>query len=415
MEKLFYQDIHLTDFEALVTECVLDEKRNLYRILLDRTAFFPEEGGQVADRGVLIEENDAEKLSSAQLPAKNTEDNAESPAVHTLEDVTIEGDLIYHYTTSPIPANTRVRGLVDWAQRFDFMQQHTGEHIISGLVHKHYGYNNVGFHLGLSEVTLDFNGVLSLEQLRSIEKEANDAVWANLPVSVSFPSPEKLSCMNYRSKLELTENVRIVEIPDIDTCACCAPHVENTGMIGLIKITNVQSHRGGVRVNILCGGRALSDYTEKQDAVSSVSSLLSAKQDAIPQAVTRLLEESAQRKNRANTLQAQLLSLKLGSLPAPSEIENVLIFVGDMDNIAMRNAVNSLTETYKGYCGIFSGEEEEANSPSDFRFIIGSASKDCKSLAAKLRQRFGAKGGGSAPMIQGSIAASEEELRAFFQ
>lgn len=399
MEKLFYQDIHITDFDALVIKCSFDEKRKLYGILLDRTAFFPEEGGQVADRGVLVEKNDASECSS----------------VHTVEDVTIEKDLIYHYTSSPISEGTAVRGQVDWAQRFDFMQQHTGEHILSGLVHKHYGYNNVGFHLGLSEVTLDFNGILSPEQLRAIEKEANDAVWANLPVSVSFPSTEELSRINYRSKLELTENIRIVEIPGIDVCACCAPHVESTGMIGLIKITNVQSHRGGIRINILCGGRALSDYTEKQDAVSSVSSLLSAKQDAIPQAVTRLLEESAQRKRKANTLQAKLLSLKLLSLPAPSETENVLLFVGDLDNIAMRGAVNSLTEKYTGYCCIFSGEEETANTPCNFRFIIGSSEKDCKALAGELRQRFGAKGGGSAPMIQGSITASEEDLRAFFQ
>lgn len=384
MEKLFYKDVHKTDFQATVSGCLRDEKSGHYLVTLDRTAFFPEEGGQLADKGTL----DGQEVL----------------------DVQIKNDVIYHAVAQEIPAGRTLEGHVDWEQRFDFMQQHSGEHIVSGLVHSRYGYDNVGFHLGLSDVTLDFNGSLSLEQLREIEKEANNAVWRNLPILVTFPDQETLSRLEYRSKLELTKDVRIVEIPGVDTCACCAPHVDSTGQIGLIKVTSVQSHRGGVRVTILCGRRALADYTQKQDSVSAISSLLSAKQHQVADAVARLLTENANRKERTNKLQADLLALEMKRLPEPDVSPNVLLFVDDLDTIAMRNAVNSLVDRYPGFCGIFAGNDGEG-----YRFIIGSSCQDCKQLAERLRQDFQAKGGGTAPMIQGSMTASAEAIRSFFQ
>lgn len=384
MEKLFYTDIHTTDFEASVTECTFDAPSGIYKALLDRTAFFPEEGGQLADKGTLNG-----------LPVQN---------------VQIKNDLIYHYIPEPLPVGRTVSGHVDWDRRFDFMQQHSGEHIISGLVHRHFGYDNVGFHLGLTDVTLDFNGALSMEQLHAVEAEANKAVWTNLPILISFPEKHALEQMRYRSKIELAGAVRIVEIPGIDTCACCAPHTDTTGQIGLIKITNVQSHRGGVRVNILCGGRAVADYTEKQSGVFAVSALLSAKQNEIAGAVTRLQEENAKRKERCNELQSELLQLQMRALPAPFEAENNVLFTGSLDHIAMRNAVNSLTEKYKGYCCIFAQDNEE-----DYRFIIGSSSKDCRSVTDALRRTLQAKGGGTAPMVQGSVSAPRDSIEACLQ
>lgn len=382
--KIYYDNVHQTEFEARVLECAVEEKTGRYRIILDKTAFFPEEGGQVADAGFL----DGQKVL----------------------DVQIKDDIIYHYTQAPLSEGHTVRGRVDWAQRFDFMQQHTGEHILSGLVNTHYGYDNVGFHLGLSEVTLDFNKSLSLEQLRAIEVQANQAVWADLPVHVSTPSPDALSQMTYRSKIALDKDVRIVEIPGVDMCACCAPHVESTGQIGLIKIISAQSHRGGVRVTILCGNRALSDYTKKQDAVSEISALLSARPEDTPQAVKRLLSENAALKARAGQLQAKLLSQQIKDLPSPEETDHVVLFTGDLDSIALRNAVNTLTKDYPGFCAIFAGDDK-----SGYRYVIGSAGKDCRELAQRLGQRFQAKGGGSAPMVQGSISAPESDIRAFFQ
>jgi len=389
MKKLFYEDAHMTTFSAIVTECLYDEKKNVYKIVLDQTAFFPEEGGQVADKGTLTFVD-------------------EEKTVHTfpLLDAHIKEDIIYHYVEKEIPIGTVVTGEVDWEQRFDFMQQHTGEHIISGLVNRYFGFDNVGFHLGLQEVTLDFNGTLSLEQLRKIEQKANEAIWKNLPIEISYPIAEALQSLVYRSKLDITENVRIVTIPGYDVCACCAPHVDSTGQIGIIKITNVQSHRGGVRVNILCGKRALNDYTVKQDNAATISASLSVKQDLISNGVERLKEENFKQKEMINTLQANILNQLATTLPAPAESSHAVLFVEPMDDIAIRNLINELVPKYSGYVGVFWGNDTDG-----YRYIVGSSTLDCRDLAATLREKFNAKGGGKAPMIQGTILATKEQIK----
>lgn len=404
MKKLYYEDVHMTEFEATVTECTYDEKKKIYKVVLDQTAFFPEEGGQIADKGTItfVQNGGLTAIKDEAASAKKTE--LESTQV-VLLDVHIKNDIIYHYVEKEIPVGTVVAGHVDWNQRFDFMQQHSGEHIISGLVNKHFGYDNVGFHLGLQEVTLDFNGVLTLEQLREIELLANQAVWKNLPVDIAYPSSEELQVLEYRSKLDLTENVRIVTIPGYDVCACCAPHVDTTGQIGMIKITNVQSHRGGVRVNILCGNRALNDYTIKQDNAASISAALSVKQDLISDGVARLKEENFKQKEVINRLQATILKNLAKNLPAPEENPHAILFVEPMDDIAIRNLINELVPKYSGYVGIFWGNDTEG-----YRYIVGSSTLDCRELATALREKFGAKGGGKAPMIQGNVIATKEQI-----
>ena len=393
MKKLYYEDVHMTEFEATVTECIYDEKKKVYKIVLDQTAFFPEEGGQVADKGTLtfVEQTGVEPVS---LP---------------LLDAHIKQDIIYHYVEKEIPVGTVVKGNVDWEQRFDFMQQHSGEHIISGLVNKQYGFDNVGFHLGLQEVTLDFNGVLTLDELREIEMKANEAIWKNLPINIAFPSSEELSALEYRSKLDLTENVRIVTIPGYDTCACCAPHVDTTGQIGMIKITNVQSHRGGIRVNILCGNRALKDYTVKQNNAATISAALSVKQDLIADGVERLKEENFKQKEVMNRLQATILKNMADNLPTPDESNHAILFVEPMDDIAIRNLINDLVPKYSGYVGVFWGNDTDG-----YRYIVGSSTLDCRELATALRENFGAKGGGKAPMIQGNVMATKEQIKTIF-
>ena len=383
MRKLFYENVTITDFTATVVSCEAAEDGKQYRVLLDATAFFPEEGGQSADKGTLNE-----------LPVL---------------DVQIKNDLIYHYISEPLEPGTSVTGHVDWEQRFDFMQQHSGEHIVSGLVHERFGYNNVGFHLSLNEVTLDFDGELTPAQVREIELRANGIIYRNLPVEITYPSKEELANLSYRSKIEIEGQVRIVTIPDVDVCACCAPHVAHTGEIGMIKITNCQSHRGGVRLNILCGARALADYNKKQDSVTAVSVALSAKQDLIADAVLKLKEDMLRQQERINTLQAQLLNFRVSTLPAPSESENAVLFVDKMDTIAIRNTVNQLVENYTGYCGVFSGDEE-----TGYSFIVGSKHKDCKELAQIFRNEFGAKCGGNSPMIQGSVIATQTKIQTIF-
>lgn len=381
MRKLFYEDINITDFTATVVSCEPAEDGKQYRVLLGATAFFPEEGGQSADKGTL---NDLPVL-----------------------DVQIKDDLIYHYVAKAIPAGSTVTGHVNWEQRFDFMQQHSGEHIVSGLVHNRFGYNNVGFHLSNNEVTLDFNGELTAEQLKEIEFRANEIIYQNLPVEITYPSKEELSRLSYRSKIEIEGQVRIVTIPGVDVCACCAPHVATTGAIGMIKITSCQSHRGGVRLTILCGKRALEDYNKKQDSVTAVSVALSAKQELIADAVLKLKEDILRQKERTNALQAQYLSLCISTLPDPAQTKNAVLFVDPMDTIAIRNTVNELVERYTGYCAVFAGSEAEG-----YQFIAGSKLADCKLLAQTLRTEFGAKCGGNTPMIQGSIIASKEHIEA---
>ena len=381
MEKIFYKDTHILDFEATVCECQKDN--NTYLILLDRTAFFPEEGGQPADTGTL---------------------NG-----YSVKDVSIQHDMIYHHMDVPFEVGTQVTGHVDWERRFDFMQQHSGEHIISGLLHKHYGFTNVGFHLGLTDVTLDFDGSINMDALHKIESEANKIIWQNLPVKTYFPDKEDLLLMKYRSKIEIDGAVRIVEIPGVDVCACCAPHVERTGEIGLIKITGVQSHRGGVRINILCGARAQNDYHQKQESVNSLSALLSAKPELVVEAVKKLQDDSLKQRETLNLLANQLLQLQITALPEPESCPNPILFVELSNPIAIRNTVNELTGRYSGYCGIFNGNEADG-----YRFIIGSHSLDCRTLASRLQERFGAKGGGTAPMIQGNVRATRDELFSFF-
>lgn len=379
MEKLFYQDTRMIDFDATVTDCLQDEKG--WFIVLDRTAFFPEEGGQTADKGTI---NDKEVL-----------------------DVQIKEDIIYHLMSEPLEIGTKVTGLVDWKQRLDFMQQHSAEHILSGLLYKHYGFHNVGFHLSVNEVTMDFDGQLSLEQLREIEREANEIVWKDVPVYAYFPSAEELEGMEYRSKSEIEGDVRIVEIVGVDACACCAPHVSFTGEIGVIKIVNAMNHRGGMRLTLLCGGRALKDYTFRQDTFSVLTAMLSAKPEKIIEAVKRLQDETLALKNTSNDLANQLMQLKLASLPAPETTENVTLFVKVSNMVAIRNTVNELTEKYAGYCAVFSGNDSDG-----YNFIIGSKSKDCREIAKLLREKLSAKGGGTAPMVQGSIQASKAKIEA---
>lgn len=390
MEKLFYIDTHILDFTATILESIPDENGRGYWLVLDQTAFFPEEGGQSADKGTI---NGLDVL-----------------------DVQIKEDVIYHLIptdsshadTCYLPGQI-ITGHVDWEQRFDFMQQHSGEHIISGLLHKHFGFRNVGFHLSLNEVTLDFDQSISLETLRDIEKEANKIVYQNLPVHATFPSKEVLEQLNYRSKIEISGAVRIVEIPGVDICACCAPHVESTGQIGIIKITNVQSHRGGVRINILCGNRALADYTEKQTTVSALCGMLSSKPELLTENVKRVMDETLIWKDKSNTLAQQLLQLQLDALPSPDKQSSPLLFTELENPIAVRNAVNSLCQTYSGYCGIFTG-----NDACGYQFIIGSSGLDCRTLATDLRSTLEAKCGGSAPMIQGSVKADRQTLERFF-
>lgn len=381
MKKLYDKDSYLKEFTATVVSCE-QKSDTTYRVVLDRTAFFPEGGGQTGDIGWL---NDVE-----------------------VTDTREKDGVIYHETKAPIETGTQVVGKIDFAVRYDKMQQHTGEHILSGIVCATYGYNNVGFHLSSEITTLDFDGELSAEQVRELEFKANEMIYANIPVQVKFPAKDELSMMEYRSKIEIEGQVRIVEIPGVDRCACCAPHVKMTGEIGLIKIVSSDRHRGGCRMTIVCGMRALKDYQQKQESVGKVSAALSAKPDKIAEAVAHLQEQQAKLREQLNHIQAMYLESKLEKIQPEEKV--VCIFEESLDSIAMRNFVNGAMERCDGVCGAFIGSDE-----CGYHYILGSKTVDVREVSKKLNEKFAGKGGGKPQMVQGSLKGSAGDVLALLE
>ncbi|MCI8558344.1 MAG: hypothetical protein HFI19_11375 [Lachnospiraceae bacterium] len=373
--KLYYENSCQKDFTATVINC--EAIGDAYRICLDQTAFFPEGGGQSGDIGFL---NDCQVVDTQ-------EENA----------------LIWHYTKCPLAPGTQVAGHLNWETRFERMQQHSGEHIVSGLVHKHFHYNNVGFHLGETEVTLDFDGPITKDELVKIEQEANQAVWDNIPIEITYPDKNELKTLKYRSKIEIQGQVRIVTIPEIDVCACCAPHVSYTGEIGLIKLTHIQTHRGGVRIYLSAGSRALADYQEKERNTKAISVLLSAKEDDTARAVERLKQENFNLFGKILQLEKALIEQKAALVPEGTK--DIAFFEKELDNNTAREFVNLLTRHCTGTACVFTGDDTDG-----YRYILGSAIEDVRPLCRKLNEAFQGKGGGKAEMAQGSLHGTREAI-----
>ncbi len=373
-EKLFYQDGYRKEFQAKVLSC--EKVKEQYQVVLDGTAFFPEGGGQYGDIGWLDE----------------------TEVLDTRE----KGGIIYHTVASPLEAGTTVTGRLNWEVRFDRMQQHTGEHIISGIVHSRFGYDNVGFHLGEDYCTMDFNGCISKEELREIELEANRAVFANLGVGITYPSKEELIAMEYRSKIEIEGQVRIITIPGYDVCACCAPHLGSTGEIGLIKLVHMMNYKGGERITMLCGFRALADYDRKDENTKAISALLSAKEREV--AVARLKEEAGSLKGKIASLQQKMLAYRAAEIPVEEDV--AAVFDSGLSGNAPRELMNLLLNKGAKVCAVFAGDEEKG-----YRYVIGSKETDVRPLCKRINDAFGGRGGGKPEMVQGSLSGSEEAIR----
>ena len=391
-KKLYYEDAYATEFDAVVVSCeekvienkIVNEQTEgletvVYQIVLDQTMFFPEEGGQSPDKGVLGGAN--------------------------VLDVQIKKDMITHTVDKPLEVGATVHGVLDWNHRFSNMQQHSGEHIFSGTVNRLYGYNNVGFHLSDNIVTMDFNGVLTEEDVAKVEYLVNETIVKNLPIMISYPSKEELAVMEYRSKIEIEGQVRIVTVEGVDVCACCAPHVRRTGEIGMFKVMSVQNHRGGVRISMLCGYRALEAFREKAGIITQLMDSLTVSQELLYDRVEKLKSSNQDYKYRLASAKQRLIEIKMAEIPTGQR--DVILFEQDIENLVMRNAVNELTAKHSGICGVFVGSDEEG-----YSFIIGSANADCTQVAAVLREKTAAKCGGKKLMIQGSVQASEQKLRA---
>lgn len=376
--RLFDQDSYMQSFDATVLTCEPEGDR--FAVVLDRTAFFPEEGGQSADSGT---------LGGAQVL-----------------DVQEKDGVIYHYTNTALLPGESVHGQLDFAQRYRKMQIHSGEHIISGLMHRKYGYSNVGFHLG-GEITMDFDGELSREQLNEIETEANAIIYANVAITAEYPSAEILVATAYRSKLELSENVRLVTIGTYDVCACCAPHVARTGEIGMIKLLDAIRYKGGMRIHFLCGFAALEHYRKTWQDVATLSAMLSVPQSEVVQGAQKREAELDKRAATISGLRRQLLDYKIAALEQTEG--NLCIFTDDPDMLSLRLLVNAGVPKCTGICAAFSG-----NDHGGYRYIMGAADADLKASAKQINAALGGKGGGSAQMIQGSCNATEQVIREFF-
>lgn len=375
--KLYEKDAYIKEFTATVIDCISAD--NAFKIILDKTAFFPEGGGQAADIGMLGNTN--------------------------VFDVQIENGAIYHYTNEPIEIGSEVIGKIDYDRRFNFMQNHTGEHIVSGIAHKLFGVNNVGFHLGEELVTIDFDKELIREQLDKIEYLANQKVWQNLPVKAYLPTEKELKKTEYRSKKEIDGAVRLVEIKDTDICACCAPHVKNTGEIGVIKLLDTEKMRGGIRIVLKCGNFALQDYKNKYQNVSQISTLLSAKQENACEAVKKLEEKCTIANQKITELKKKIADMAVSAAAQ----DDTCIFVDGCDVKELQLLADKLHKKFGGIRAVFS------ENTGNFSFAICAEDDELQELFAKFKSQFTVRGGGRGGMVQGTVEATSESINLFFE
>lgn len=378
-EKLYYLDAYIKEFEATVLDSYKDDER--FAVILDRTAFFPEEGGQSADTG---------SIGSARVLDAREKDGA-----------------LIHYVDSPLEKGKTYFCSLDFEDRFEKMQCHTAEHIISGAINRLFGLDNVGFHLGKYEVTMDVNGYLTREQLDEIELIANRAVFDNVPVKTYFPSSDELGSLNYRSKLDLTENVRLVEVEGYDLCACCAPHVAMTGEIGLVKILDFEKHRGGLRINIAAGYRALRDYREKYRNVLKASALFSEPQPTVADAAEAFL--SSYEELKAKLKAARLHNARLEAKLIPECTGSYVAYYPEMTPDEMREIVNVAKAKVGRILVVLTGSDK------DYKYVMTSERVDLGSIYKDANSKLLGRGGGRDNMIQGSFSVDLEAIEAYFK
>lgn len=377
-DKLYYQDAFLASFSCTVLDC--RKEKDSWAVILDRTAFYPEGGGQSADHGSL--------------------------GGVAVRDVREKGGEILHFCAGPLEAGAKVEGHIDWDRRFDLMQQHSGEHIVSGILCHKFGCDNVGFHIGHELVTIDFNTMLSTDDMLLVEKLANQYIWEDNAVRITWPAPEELKDMEYRSKKELTGQVRIVSWPGADCCACCGTHVARSGQVGLVKLISCQKFRDGVRIEMAAGGRALAWINRIAGQNTKVSQMLSAKPEDTAASVERMQKDIFQLKGRVMELEerdfARLAELYAGK-------GDVLLFQGPMAAESLRKLCGMVKETCLGRCAVFAGDG------SGFQYAIGQdGGGDLRFFVKELNRALDGRGGGKPDFVQGSVKAGETQIREFF-
>ena len=377
--KLYETDPYVQTFTATVLVCTPAGEQ--FAVQLDRTAFYPEGGGQPCDTGAL--------------------------GTALVTDVQEHGGVITHTVSAALPVGQTVEGRIDWARRRDHMEQHTGEHILSGTLHRLFGAENVGFHIGSPAVRMDMSVPLTAGQLAEAEAQANAVIRADAPVRCWYPAPEDLAKLTYRSKKEIDGAVRLVDAGGADLCACCGTHVSSAGQIGLVKLVSVQKFRDGVRIELLCGGRAL-DYLSRVDIQNkAVSNLLSAKAGETAHGVQRLLEENAALKSRILTMEEQhFAALAHGCAGAG----DVVLFEDDLSPDALRRLCDTVLGECQGRCACFSGSDE-----TGYKYAVGQRGGDLRAWVKTLNQTLNGRGGGKPDFVQGSLRAPRADIEAFLE
>lgn len=367
--SLYYKDGYLKEFEAVVKECIEEDKK--IKIILDNTAFYPEGGGQPSDTGFI--------------------DNVRVLKVEEKENE------IYHIVDKKINVGKKVFCKINFEERFQNMQNHTAEHIVSGIICKKYNTSNEGFHIGKDFVTLDFKITLSEKQLREIESIANNAIYENIEVISKIYTPEEIKSINYRSKIELKEEVRLVKINKYDICACCGVHVKRTGEIGLIKLLKSEKYKSGIRIYMLAGKQALENYNMVYNQISKISSVLSLKLDEVEEGVLNLIKEIEKLKKDKNNLTDILFENEINNMETK---ESIILIKNDLNMKDMKNYCLKLKKKTTKIAGII----------CNGRFLIMSDNVNLKEKFEVLKENLDIKGGGNALLIQGQINESPYKL-----
>ena len=381
--KLYYENTYQKEFMASVLSC--QKGKDGYEIILDQTAFYPEGGGQPSDRGVLVSQ--------------------EGLSILTVNDVQEAGEAIVHKTDAPIEVGSKVIGKIDWARRFDLMQQHSGEHIVSGFVHEKYKYDNVGFHMGEEMITIDFSGMLTWEQLMEIEKKTNQYIWTNTQVKCRFIDGEDPT-IPYRSKKPIKGKVRLVEYPGADLCACCGTHVDYTGEIGLVKIISVKKFHKGVRVEMLAGDRAMKYLAGQMDQNHQISVSLSAKVGETANAVERLKQENFDLRGEIMGLHQKEYERMAAECKA---LGDVLVIREDLEPAELRKCADSIMKACGKIAAVFSGNDRDGD-----RYALGCAGGNVRDLVKEMNGALNGRGGGKPEFAQGSLKADKASIQKFF-
>ena len=376
--KLYYESAYTQDFTAVVQSC--EAVKNGFSVTLDRTAFYPEGGGQPADHGTLGEAR--------------------------VLDVHEKDGVVTHLCDRALSVGAEVGGRIDWARRFDHMQQHSGEHIISGLLCSTFHCDNVGFHMGADVVTIDYNAPITWEQALEVERRANAYIWADHPIRIWYPSAEELAALPYRSKKELTGAVRITEFPGADRCACCGTHVTSSAQVGLLKLLSCQKFRDGVRLELLCGQRALDCLAAGWEQARQIGQALSVKPQSAFAAVSRLQEELLSLKEKAARLEEADFAHTAAQY---RDAGSVLHIAEPLDGDGARRLCDAIAKAAGGRCAVFAGQD------GDYRYAVIESGGDLRQFIKDMNTALHGRGGGRDGFAQGSAACTAEEVRAFFQ